>query len=199
MNDLVDNNIKGIYIDTITGEEKYVHLGDQVNIIRSNSITAAQRKSEREKNLIHGFNSDKTYVKIYDEAIPVLQKYLTPPEFKLVICLAPHVNFEDCIIRKNTRINGDPLNLKDICSLFGYKYDYGRKMIRNLVNKGILAKVDVGSIYKEYDNNKTEVYLVNPFIYFRGVNVNRTIVSIFDSSGWKNLDEGKFNLIDKGT
>lgn len=185
--DYINNNIKGIYVDTVTGEEKPVYQGDKFNIIRGNSIDAAKRKKEREKSLIHGFNSDKTFVKIYDDAIPVLQKRLTPPEFKLVICLASYVNFEDCIIRKNTRINADPLSLKDICTMFDYKYDYGRKIIRSLINKGIIAKVNVGSIYEEYSQDNSEVYLINPFIYFRGVNVNRTVVEIFKNSGWNGI------------
>ena len=154
--------------------------GDNLSLVRAEQI-------EYTKSHIQNFNSDKTFVKIYDDVVPLLEKYLTLPEFKFTICLTPHVSFEDCIIRRTMDRKSQILNMHDLAELHGYKYDYVRKIMSSLKNKGVIGRHDTGSILKEYSGNSNTVYTVNPYIFFRGVDILTPVHSFYSNSGWKEL------------
>jgi len=156
--------------------------GDRLSIQRSEQIDYV-------KTHIQNFNADKSFIKIYDDVIPLLEQYLTNPEFKFVIILSPHVSYEDCVIRETTSRKSRVLTISDIAKIHGYKYDYAKKIMLSLKHKGVIGKHDSGSILPGATEVKT-VYTVNPYIYFRGNNINKTIFSFYENSGWKELLSG---------
>ena len=159
------------------------NAGDKISVQRSSQI-------EYVKTHIQNFNADKSFIKIYDDVVPLLEKHLTNPEFKFVIILSPHVSYEDCIIRETTNRKSKILGISDIAEIHGYTYDYAKKIMASLKRKGVIGKHDSGSILPGVTESKT-VYTVNPYIYFRGNNINTAIYSFYENSGWKELLSGE--------
>lgn len=180
--------IVAVVVDNMTGE--IVDEFHEDEDYKKYNVKDALKKDFYLKTHVMGFNKGKTFVKLFDDVIPILNKYLTPPEFKLAICLSSHVSHEDCILRKANRADSSPLDIHDICEIYGYKYDYCRKLFRKLISKGIIGKHITGSIIFEYDGDVKEVYTVNPYVYFRGINANATVVGFYKDSGWKDICEG---------
>lgn len=60
-----------------------------------------------------------------------------------------------------------------------------------LKKKGIIGQHETGSINKELDTKMKKVYTVNPYIYFRGVDVNETAKEFYINSGWNELYQKK--------
>lgn len=169
-----------VLIDSSTGEllNEY-YQGDQLSV---------RRKEQQDyiNTRIIDFNREKTFVKIYDEVVPLLEKYLTLPEFKFAICLTPHVSFEDCIIRKTMDRRSKILSIKELAEIHEYKYDYAKKLMSSLQHKGVVGKHESGNILYEDVPNQI-VFTVNPYIYFRGNDINKTIYGFYETSGWREL------------
>lgn len=168
-------------VDPETGEiVSTVYAGDQLTIRRS-------AQDEYIATHVLDFNKDKTFVKIYDDVVPLLEKYLSMAEFRLAICLAPHVSYEDCIIREYNDRKSKILSIKDLAEIHNYKYDYLKKLMSSLKRKGLIGKHETGSIIKDYAGRYGTAYTVNPYVYFRGSDINIPIYSFYEASGWKEL------------
>lgn len=61
-------------------------------------------------------------------------------------------------------------------------YDVTRKAIKGLINKGVLAKTDIVSDKTTYKTQKC--YVVNPYIFFKGVDAERKYVDLFSNTRW---------------
>lgn len=59
--------------------------------------------------------------------------------------------------------------------------------INNLHKKGVICYFKDGNIENKYVG---ESIIVNPDIYLRGCNVNKTVLACFENSGWKEYLEG---------
>ena len=170
-----------IIINVETGEIlNKIYPGDKLSITR-------KEQYEYANSHILNFNKDRSFVKIYDDIVPLLESYLNPSEFKFVYCLTPHISYEDCIIREKRDRTSRILSIKDIAEIHKYKYDYARKLMASLKNKGIIGKHETGSILENYDLRYGTVYTVNPFIFFRGLDINNTVYAFYVNSGWKEL------------
>ena len=168
------------------------NTGEILDTYGENDQITVRRKSQVDyvHHHIINFNSDKSFVKLYDEAIPLLERYLTMPEFKLAVCLIPHVSYEDCIIRRTKDRTSRILTISDIAELHGYKYDYAKKLIASLKSKGVVGRHETGSIIPVSDyvgQSRSIAYTVNPFIYFRGTDLLTPIHAFYENSGWKEL------------
>lgn len=168
-------------VDNTTGEiiNQY-YSGDKLSLVRKEQI-------DYMNNYILDFNQKETFIKVYDKAIPLLEKYLPAPEFKFAICLGSHVSYKDCIIRETQNTNSKILSIKDIADIHGYKYDYARKMMSMLKQKGIVGKHETGSILPNYNERYGTIYTVNPFIYFRGTALLNPVHNFYINSGWYEL------------
>ncbi len=172
-----------ILVNCETGEiTAELYSGDKISITREN-------QSEYLSTHIMNFNSDKTFVKIYDDVIPLLEKYLTLPEFKFAICLIPHISYEDCIIRQTMDRRSKILTIREIATLHEYNYDYAKKLINSLKKKGVVGRHETGSILSDCPQRINTVYTVNPFIYFRGSDLITPVHSFYLASGWQKLLE----------
>ena len=165
--------------------------GEIINEIRDGDKLRLKRKEQNEYDLFHisNFNYNKSFVKIYDEVIPLLEKHLTLAEFKFAICLIPHVSYEDCIIRKTNDRNSKIINIRELAELHGYNYDYTKRIIGSLKKKGVVGKHETGSILRNCGQKINIVYTVNPFIYFRGSDLLTPVHSFYINSGWQELLE----------
>ena len=127
------------------------------------------------------------FLKLYDVAVPELVKRLTPVEVTFVLLILPLVSYEDCIIRRGNSRQFDVANEREIAELINMEYSKTRRLIKSLIDKGVMGKHETGTITNKYYGKRNRVYTVNPYIFFRGSEVYRTVVDFYSKSGWKEL------------
>ena len=59
--------------------------------------------------------------------------------------------------------------------------------MRSLKKKGVVGYHETGSIIPDCDSKLNKVYTVNPYIFFNGKNVNKTLYAFYSNNGWKEL------------
>ena len=177
--EMVEKDVGAYLVDAETGEiTREFNEGDRLKIIRSESIEHLRREQLK-------FNKGKSFVKLYDEVIPYLVDYLSGPELKYILSMAQHISYKDCVLRRTNNNLSDPIKASEFCAIHGYNYSTGKKIFSTLKKKGVIAYVETGTILSDYVGNIDKIYLVNPYIYFRGCEINETAKSVFDRSGWK--------------
>lgn len=124
------------------------------------------------------FNKDKNFVKLYS-GMTELKKNLTDREFAIAIALSDFVCYDDCCLREGGHGNGKILRQKDLAEKFEMNYNTLKEIMLSLRKKKILGTFITGA------NDKT--ITVNPYIYTRGTNVNKTVITYFKNSKWKDI------------
>ncbi len=175
-------------LDPNTGEVlTEIHPGDR--LLRAETIDYLHNPGRE-------FNKGKTFVKLYDEVIPYLINCLTTGELKYVIALARHVSYKDCVVRRTNNNLSEPISAKDFNDINNFSYSTTKRIFNSLKNKGVVAYVEVGQVFSDYIGKANTMYLVNPYVYFRGMDINETVKAIFDNSGWKEeLDKYRYKKV----
>lgn len=180
------NGIDVIHSDAETGEILCETKG--CTQVKDNEMT--EKEIEKKKYLdshIMKFKDGDIFVKFYLEAIPVLRKHLTPSEFVFAVSIAEFVSWQDCVLRKGTHGNNHIIDMKELSELLDMDYGVVRRLVSALKKKGVIGKHETGTILEDSDSKAKVVYTVNPYIYFRGVDVNKTVASFYENTGWDNL------------
>ena len=133
------------------------------------------------------FNKGVSFVKLYDDILEELSKYLSGSEFNFTIRLAKHVSFKDCVLRTNGNSNGKILDAKDIAALLEMDDSNVRRLISSLVKKGVLGRHTTGC--KDDPSKQFKTITCNPFIFTRGNKINDTAMSLFVNSRWNTTKE----------
>ncbi len=131
------------------------------------------------------FKKESNFVKLYDDMVPKLLDKLSPTEIAFVLGLIPYVSYGDCVLRKTRHGNSDVVTTKELSELMKIEYPTVRRLIASLEKKGVMGHHETGTILKGYEGKKKRVYTVNPYIYFRGVLVNKTVYDYYNKSGWE--------------
>lgn len=162
-----------------TGEIEYdIYPGDKVDIVRAETKEYLIKSGKN-------FNKEKDFVKLYDEVIPYLLGSLNGTELRYLLAMVQHVSYKDCILRRTNNNLSSPIRASEFCEIHGLNYNTGKRIFSSLKCKGVIAYVETGTILPEYSGEISKIYLVNPYIYFRGRDINDTVKSIFDKSGWR--------------
>lgn len=104
---------------------------------------------------------------------------LTISEKSFLLGIAPHVESEsNCIVEDCRKSHSEPLNETDIAKVLGEKKQNVNTIIKKLIDKGILVRVECGL---ESDNARAFILFVNPNIMFSGDrdNVDETLKVMF--------------------
>jgi hypothetical protein len=144
-----------------------------------------EKKKEFLKKYDPEFNKGESFVKLYDKTLAVLRKNLKPAEFMFAISLAEYVSYEDGILRTGAHGNGKFLTMEDLSKEMDYDYNVVRRIMPVLVSKGIVCKFETGCV--ENPKLKVKGYVANPWIFMRGVIMDRTIIGLFEKSNWREL------------
>ena len=153
---------KRCIINSETGELlNTLHEGDR--ILRKSSLDYLGSLVE--------VNDKRGYVKVYvDSFARMFKEDLSGPEISIVFAIMPYIRFETGLIAHE---NGRYVSLKNLISMtkLSERAVYGAA--EKLVQRKILAKVRTGRDVKLY---------ANPYIFMRGVRVNKTLASMFGNS-----------------
>ena len=60
-----------------------------------------------------------------------------------------------------------------------------KRLVIKSTKKGVVGKHETGCV--ENPDIMVKCYTFNPFIISRGVKLNRTIIALFEKTGWKDL------------
>lgn len=170
-------------IARVVDDDGVIHDGNRIiveNIVEVKSKTHEHLKGAR-------------YVKLYDVVVPKLIERLSSTEISLVLLLSPLVSYEDCIVRKGNSRHYDVATGKEIAELINMDYSKFRRTAASLITKGVIGRHETGTILDDYYGKRTKAYTVNPYIYFRGMNIKTSIADLYNNSGWKELYEDKYD------
>ncbi|MDF2951050.1 MAG: hypothetical protein K0S18_633 [Anaerocolumna sp.] len=170
-----EKELRGTVFNENTGEIiDYIYEGD--SILRDKS-KEANEKYER------NFNKGESFLKVYDKVMPILGKKLSNAEFAFTMQLLPYISYKDNVLK----FNGKILDIKELSSCMDVGYDNARKLVSSLIKKGILGRHETGCI--ERPTIKLQCITVNPFIFNRGTQMDKTVITLFKDSGWDKLIE----------
>lgn len=182
-------------IDTITGELKS-ESGDTANLVmRKITVEELFEEPEIENNEVR-FMDDTTYIRSFRGNGVLFRQLLTAEETQLALFLQDFVCYNDCILRTNGNKQGNPLTLDMLASMYGLKYDTFRKIMSSLKNKEVIAYHKSGSASPE--KNKMKCITLNPYIFCRGMEVDKWISDYFSNSQWANFERQKIKKYTKG-
>ena len=181
-------------IDTTTGELKN-ESGDAANLVmRKITVEELFEEPEIENNEVR-FMDDTTYIRSFRGNGVLFRQLLTAEETQLALFLQDFVCYNDCILRTNGNKQGNPLTLDMLASMYGLKYDTFRKIMSSLKNKEVVAYHKSGSASPE--KNKMKCITLNPYIFCRGMEVDKWISDYFSNSQWANFERQKIKKYTK--
>ena len=181
-------------IDTTTGELKN-ESGDVANLVmRKITVEELFEEPEIENNEVR-FMDDTTYIRSFRGNGVLFRQLLTAEETQLALFLQDFVCYNDCILRTNGNKQGNPLTLDMLASMYGLKYDTFRKIMSSLKNKEVVAYHKSGSASPE--KNKMKCITLNPYIFCRGMEVDKWISDYFSNSQWANFERQKIKKYTK--
>lgn len=178
---------RGIEFNPETGEilNEYEKIAAPEDKIIEARIIKAEQK-EYVDNHILGFGNEWAYIRTFTDSVEKMKEILTNNEIVFTISLLPLVSYEDCIIRRTGKTKKSKiLNMREISEAIGMRYDRARKIMLDLKKKGVIAIAETQQVLKNENEYKTkEVYLLNPYIFFKGKDLNNTVAGIFEDTVW---------------
>lgn len=168
---------------------KIITVNDgEIHDVGSDSRIILEEKGELiNDRLIRDFNKGESFVKLYDCVVPELRKKLTPTEVVFAISLSEFVSYNDCILRRTKNGNSKIIDAKDLAELLDMDDSVVRRLLSSLKKKGVIGQHETGTINPNLDTKLKKVYTVNPYIYFRGVDINETVKEFYSNSGWNEV------------
>ena len=156
--------------------------GEILNEIYEGDKIVRQEQNEYKKTHIIGFKKKEAFVKVFTNPITALFKELPTKEFAVTMALMPFISYNDGILRYNNKI----VDGKTISDILGENYETFKRIITSLIKKDILKRVERPS--DTYANKTKKCLVVNPYIFLRGQDIEKEIVSLFSGSKWANTE-----------
>lgn len=158
-------NEDGVILNTI-------NEGDKVKIVRKETLDFV--KSEDDKIEL---NADANFIKLYTNTLKdLINENLTSADFKVILVCLEHLRYETGAVAFEN--NGDFLSQQDIIKASKLSKMSVYTSIERLVDKKILHKGITGKEYQLF---------MNPFIFMKGIKVNKTLCSMFAKSKWNKV------------
>ena len=174
-------------LNTETGE---IHCSDSETLVfRKRTVEELFDEPEAEKEDLR-FMDDTTYIRNFRGNGVLFRELLTPQETQLALFLQDFVCYNDCILRKNGNKQALPLTIEDLYVLYGGGLKFGtfRKQMGSLRKKEVIAYHNSG--IPEL-GNKMRCITLNPYIFCRGMNVDKWISEYFSNSQWAKVTRQK--------
>lgn len=167
-----------IIVDADTGE-----IVDQIGENDRVYIQRAGTEKYIEDHLMD-FNKGKNFYKTFSYTGTIL-KALSYRERSLIIELCDYMSYEDCFVHTTKDRNSSLATLKDIAEITGESYENARKIMKNILKAGLISKTEIVQVKPGYEGKSKYVYIVNPFIFFKGNNIVKTVYNLFKDAGWE--------------
>lgn len=162
--------VKTLLISEETGELiNTIKQGDKIRIIREESL----QHLKKDNNTIE-LNTNANFIKLYTDTLEdLINENLTSADFKIILVCLKNLRYETgAVAFENT---GYFLSQQDIVKSSGLTKMTVYTSIERLVDKKILHKGVTGKEYQLF---------MNPFIFMKGIKVNKTLCAMFAKSKW---------------
>lgn len=155
--------------------------GVVINQLYEGDKIVTQSQDEYKRNYIINFKKKEAFVKVYTNPITALFKELPTKEFAVAMAIMPFISYKDGILRHEGKI----VTIKIISDILCENYDGFKKVFSSLIKKEVVKKVE-----RQSDTNLSKTkqcYVVNPYIFLRGADIEKKIVEQFKGSKWANI------------
>lgn len=157
----------------------YVQVWAGDKILRYNSMKFLKEQEEKRARSIDKKMSKRLFAKVFINASDILgDENLSSGEYSVLMKMFRYISYDSCVLRHE---NGKDLGLsgiKKICNNMSERTV--ENSIKKLLERGILAVCKKGRI---------NIYLVNPYIFFRGKVPDEATEQVFKETKWANLYE----------
>lgn len=139
-----------------------------------------RKQDEHVAQYITKFNGNTPFLKVYTGVFNELLQDLTPTEFFTINSLIPFISYKDNILRCDNKF----LKIQEISDTILEKdIRWTRRVIKSLEDKDIIKKIK----WADNGNKEMNCIVVNPYIYFKGTDIRREIVGLFEKSKWSKI------------
>ena len=161
--------VSAVFIDKSTGEEIVLYEGDRIT--RKNSIDYLGDTE------ILGISS---FFKGCIDELKLLLPELSTVEKAFLISMAPYVGYSDCCLKHGNNKDMLPIHMQQITKM-------GKSSVYNVLES--LIKKDI--IYKG-KNSTNRQYFVNPWLFNKGIRVNKVLRTMFKNYRIRSKDNIKW-------
>lgn len=125
---------------------------------------------------------DLQFGKIYVEMMEYINKEITPTVWMFFCRLMKFTCYKDCALRIGGRPNGKALSsYQEIADSLNESYKYVYRNMTTLIGQQLIIVATTGC---EENNNSITVYLMNPYLFFRGRDIQRSVIKEFQDCKW---------------
>lgn len=171
-----------------TYEEERIKVGTVVdndgvilnNIYEGDKIVTPKQDEYKNKYAIN-FKKGDAFVKMFISPLCELYKELSSSECAVVLGTMSFISYKDGILRYDNKI----LNVKEICELLDANYETFKRTFANLIKKEVFKKIERQS--DKYADKTKKCIVVNPYIFLRGQDIEKSIVEEFSNTKWANI------------
>lgn len=161
--------MKGIIINKETGEiVDELNEGDRIR-------KKAQDDFYKSQSDLIEINTDEDFVKIFGRTMSMLMKEedLTLNEVKICLHMISYIGYESGLLRYEN--NGKLLKLKDIEEITKLPKRSVVRAMNSLVSR---------KVFGVHKTGKENAYTVNPFIFMKGRQINKTLYNLYKNTKW---------------
>ena len=159
---LIYDTVTKKFVDEIKPGDKITRLAsvEAYRKIKESRYTAPYKKTKQD------WNSGSFYKGNIEEIRAVMPE-LDTYEKAFLYSVAPFIGYEDCCIKYD---NGRELSFQTLSEISGISTGKLSKVIKSLIDKDILYKGK---------NSKNTQYFVNPWLFYKGNVINKTLKTMF--------------------
>ncbi len=164
-----NKEIKEIHINPFTGEiQREIYDGDSVKVIRDEQkkhISSYKTK----------FNKGVPFMKMFMNTLPEIGKQLSNAEFATAVKISEFLSYQNGVLEWDDY----PADLKTMSEILDINYDVFRRTMSQLIKKDVIRKTT-----RNYHGKDFSCYVVNPYIYMQGVDLDKRTYELFSDSKW---------------
>lgn len=177
-------------VNTNTGEVIELYEGDRLHIVRKNTAEYLKSLRESDKTMEQKmwekgyvrFEPNEDFTKLFNKEFEAVARELDGNATSLLIMMIPYAGYgSNVLFKKNNR---DKVRLNDIvCDISPFSSKTTYKALEELKDKNVIVECS------DIDGNRQ--YVVNPYIYFKGLYINKTVMDLFGGYKKKYLEKKK--------
>ena len=152
-----------------------VWAGDR--IIRYNSLKFLREQERKKARGIEKQIGKRLFAKVFIDASDVLgDESLSGSEYAVLMKLFRYITYDSCMLKYENGKYVSLAGIKRICKSMSSRTV--EESVKKLLERGIMAVAK---------NGKNNVYIVNPYIFFRGTVPDEETENIFKETKWAKL------------
>lgn len=140
---------------------------------------------EKEEPIYQVWNLESFYKGNIQE-LRCIMKDLDVYEKAFLYSVAPYVGYEDCCIKYD---NGKEISFDSLVEISGISRAKLSSTIKKLIDKDIIYKGK---------NSKNIQYFANPWLFCKGIRINRVLKTMFKNYKIKTMNGIKWNELENG-